>query len=86
MGKMVMTPVEASTQVERISQTLDALWIHEPIDFDLHWKKNLSTWTLQNRDWTDAYLATLARLTQSRLVTLDQDFKKYPLGDYLRIL
>lgn len=35
--------------------------------------------------WTDAYLASLARLTDSRVVSFDNDFKRFDNLDFLQL-
>ncbi len=65
-------------------QTYDALFrddaiifLPEPADLEIHWRRLANSDTASPKVWMDAYLAAFAIAAKVRLVTLDADFRNY---------
>jgi toxin-antitoxin system PIN domain toxin len=77
-GSGTITNDEAWAKWEELSALPQIVWLAEPAGLEAHWQ-SYARWPYASpKLWMDAYLAAFARCLGMQLVTLDQDFKKFP--------
>ncbi len=61
------------------------IWLEEPVDLEIYWKKFTKSHVSTPKKWMDAYLAAFATGHGINLISIDQGFLQYP-GLSLKLL
>jgi uncharacterized protein len=78
MGDSVLSQRDAWNTFEAFRSDFRVTLVTEPESLDVDFKKFANAATPSNVTWTDAYLASLALISEYELVTFDRGLTKYP--------
>lgn len=85
MGDAVHTPLEAWSIYAAHRANSRTVFLEEPAGIEAHWQSLSTAANFHRRDWTDAYLASFALSSNSRLVSFDAGFAQYQGLDFLHL-
>ncbi|HEY3319176.1 MAG TPA: TA system VapC family ribonuclease toxin [Planctomycetota bacterium] len=78
MGADVLDNKQAWSIYDTTCSDERVLFLTEPSDVDVVWRRLTSVSEPRTLQWTDAYLAAFALTTGLRVVTFDRGFREYP--------
>ncbi len=76
MGKDALTAIEAWKLYDDWCQDPRVIWVVEPDDLDVSWRKSTASGRSGPNFWTDAYLAAFASAAGFTLVTFDRSLAR----------
>ena len=85
MGDAVHTPLEAWSIYTAHRANSRTVFLEEPAAIEVNWQSLSTAANFHIRDWTDAYLASFALRSNSRLVSFDAGFAQYQGLDFLHL-
>jgi len=81
MGDDVLNQRQAWRVYEDLTRDPRVVFVLEPPDIELVWKKLTQSTLSRTGLWTDAYIAALALLNNFRVVSFDRGFRNIPALD-----
>lgn len=77
MGKFVQSQQQAWTAYDSLLQDPRVSFLAEPLGIDDEFRSLSQSSFPSHRQWTDAYLAALAKVSATQFVTFDQGFSAF---------
>ena len=85
MGAAAHTAAEAWTIYSAHLASGRVQWVTEPASIEVQLRALTLRDTFQQRDWTDAYLASFAMTAGCRMVSFDKGFAQYEGLQFLQL-
>ncbi len=77
MGGTPYTTEQAWQAYQQVIDLPEVIFVAEPVGIEPAMRAHTTTARFRSTDWTDAYLASLARLAGLRMVSFDKGFAQY---------